>query len=652
MTMKNILLRLHTLCQYLPHLILIASLVTLVILSLMNRFDYLLRSLIVLLPLMIASIILIKNKEIIKNKPKLLCEDAYLNINISSANLIKIYFIVLSTVIGCFVFTQSRNWLFLILIVVLYCVIIFQIFAKNAQKSSIILFEIITTTTIVIITKFLSYDYYYWTTDLHIFSKYSSIILISGNIPPETITGMYGAFPLYTIFMTIISLFTNLIPLDAIHLAGPISILVISIIIVYYLTSYFSKSERISAIAALCYSLTPIVITYATHAVPRTFSTIAFLIVLYLFLCKKDLAKYAMWVIGGLCILYMTIVHHAQLMLIIPIMTIIILTYLLYRGRVSTGQKGLLILFYFIPLVYWIYNFLYRSIKIIEGKFIFQIDSGAALDFVESSNTGSNAYFFNIFASSVLVIFVIFGLYFMFSPKNIKYKIGFLCIPTLILFALFIPGILDISTFLADELQIERMRSVISPIFAVVMGIGCVVMINTINTHITNKNIGVWIAIVLCIFLVIASPIMIQTRDTEFFSNSTLFDERYFDNTELSLFQSISTYYSPGTPMITDYYVERYFPDDEHYSKYNMKYFSFEPLMQDLFLETNMQLSESYIIFRQNRYFSSVLPVATRTYNTRADLIHDDTQYQTFLRNTFEMSIIQENGYVKVYHTD
>lgn len=647
MNVNNIILTLHNMCQFIPHVALIASAVTITILIILGQIDLLIIALVILIPLICVSLFLIINKKNILNTSIRGVDELSLNFKLTSSNLIKIYGILLFVTITWFALTQSRNLVLLILIVLLYMVIIVQIFTKLPPYKLIII-ELILNTLLIILTKYLSYAYYFWSTDIHIFIKYISVLITSGNLPPSIITGIYDTFGTYIVYMGEATLLTNMAPLEIIHIIAPVGILSVSIVIVYYLAYHITDSKFISILSAFFYTLIPIVLSYTTYPVPRIYATLSCLIFLYLFLAKDNIPTTSKWIMGSIIIYYMTTVHHAQMLYIIPFITLICVGSL-YWKKFSRDQKGLLALVYLIPISYWVYSFLSSGVKIIQTMLILKIESGEALETVTVMSDLTTIIMNNI-ASAILIIFVLSGLYFMLSRNNLKTKIGYLSIPLLLLILVFIPGVLDISSIMMNSLQIERLRALISPFFAIVMGIGCVVIIQAINRDNKNKKKGGLIVIFMCIILIIASPIMIQAKDSELFTTTTFTDDRYFDDGDLSMLQIITTYYSENSELITDYFISRYFPDSVDYSRYNQKYYAFTEELPDLFSKDHVINQGGYIIFRYGRYFSTELFADNKNSDSRTILKYNYDQYWTFVKNTFNMSIVFENGETSIFH--
>lgn len=620
-------------------------------LAIAEKFQLLQYAIILLIPLVIICFVLIRQQKFIQYDDSAF-SDINFDIPISSCSLLKIYGILLLAVITWVMLTGSRGWVFLILIFLMYSVTILQIFAKKIIHTKTVLLELILTTTILVLTKIFSYPYYYGGTDVIAHSQIiSSLISTSGSIPTELSSG-YTNYLLYHIYVACTSLVSGLDIHTSVYIACAFPI-ILGIIFVYYLALYFSGSKRVSTIAALFYALTPIFLSYATGSMPRTMGTLAFVMVLYLLYHKTSLSLLSTSILTIIIVIYMTMVHHAQIPLFLLVVTLLCFIQILYRHQFTSAQKISILSIYSIPLLYYAYTYISNIIPIIKSNFFGTIESVEISETVEIVSEGFNSVVLITSVTSVIfLLLILFGLYYIISPvQNAKNTI-ILWPVILVLFLLYVPGIAESSALISSMEQIGRFRIVLAPLFAIVMGIGCVVLYNT-SIHVSHsKKTATVLIVILCMALVITSPIIENSKDSDVFSDSIFgLEMNYFDTTDIQMLNMVQTNVRSGSNIYSDFISGRYLPSSTSYSYTNQSFYSYSKYgMNDLFhLQGHLIPEDVYIMFRSDRFQSEVgILIATSrgAYSTKTERItaNDIDLVSTYNSNTYRTDMLYNNG--------
>ena len=646
---ENILDIFYRLSQYLPYAIIIVCLITGGYLIASAQPDLLFRAAIILVSLIIVSIILILQKKNIQN-PQILTSDVSLDTKIAPSFLFRIYGILFFAAIAWLLYSQSRDLVLLILIVLLYSVTIVQIFAKPLIKGKYILLELILTSALFEFSKIFCHAYYFGTVDIMPHSQMVAALLAGGGVVPLEIGWSYTYFNLLHISIAENSLLSGLDIYAASYAATTIPIL-ISVIFVYYISRYFTKSERISAVSAFFYLMIPGTLTYATEIMPMVLATMTFITFLYLFFQKGDkMPVITTWILGGILIGYMTLVHHMTIPLVFLVMVLIIVSCYFHNKSLTRDQKGLLILFFGIPIIYWLYTYLSMAIAVLNTRLLSQIEIGEMGSAVNIS-AEYLPYLLTIIVSSIMLVLILFGLYHLVSGKNRKLNILLLVPVALIFLVLFPNGIADISQLISVMLQVVRLRLVLGPIFAIIMGIGCVVIIHLLQKKISRKNIPVIIMIVVCILLVILSPVLSNAKDADIFYDSNLGGSTYFTEDDLELLSAIQAFIPYGSELYSDHRLGLYYSNNPNMQYYNLSYYGRPIGTLALFTEDLRDADMyPYVVFRHEMYDDGYLAVRYAAGDGKVIPVKPQIDYtNTLNKNLNDYLMIYENGLSSVY---
>ena len=359
--------------------------------------------------------------------------------------------------------------------------------------------------------------------------------------------------------------------------------------------------------------------------------------------------------------LYMVMTHHAQLPLALITMAVLCLGPLVYRRKITIGNLNVLIVFLSCIIGYLIYNYLGSIVGIVKTRLFAQVEAGVALDSVATSGEALSISLQSLIvflSASVMVIFVMIGLYMLITRVRRSDDLITLLPFTLLLFIAITPWVLDSIPFIYNSLQIYRFRLLFIPIFAVIMGFGCLSFLNIMQACKVKKWMGAAVVILLCLMLVVATPVMGMSRDNEAFSSVewvTSSGVFYFNDADDSLFNYISTSIPYGDSFSSDGFYAAYFPRYANYQYYNLPYYQGTLHMVGLFLVDGGAVTSHYIVFPQAKYLDEKreLRVGRREgAYVEAEFTYVSTSPEIdtlFSKNTYLMNLLYDSSVNQIF---
>ena len=648
------LFQVHKLLQYIPHLGIAASVLVIIALAVSGKWDLMLYALVLLIPVILVSIWFIRKKGVLPFESNALDTYCLSGLNMRQSVFIKLYGILFCLTIIWLTVTNARDGIFLALFVMLYGVAVVQIFLRKFD-AKLILLQLVITSLIHILTIQFCYYYYYAGGDSLPHNLMATSIVENGYLNFE-LFGVYGNYALMHISIAITSFLTSL-PINFAHWIAISIPLAIGSLFIYYIAHSLTSSKRIAVLSVFFYMMTPIVLNYIPSASPRTLATLAFVIILYFLLKNTTKNIIPTWISCAIMAIYMIMVHHAQLILLFAVMTVLVVTYYIYFRKLSRAQKGILVIFYTIPTLYYLFTYIASLVGILKTNFFGVLTS---TDITETAEVTSTTFGFTqillLSASVLLLIVILFGLYYLMLPQNLRNKAVILWPIALLLFAIFIPGVTDAFTMISMMEQIGRLQIVLAPIFAVVMAIGCLVLGYFIFNKCRSPKLVVIILIVFCVLLVIASPVISNSRDSSLFLGTDLgSSKQYFTASEISMFTYVEKNVSPGSGINADYAATRYFTTSQVMQSIGKPYYTFPAGTLELFTDDSTILNQnSYLIFRENEYstsgFSVTLYGGNNVGNNVEYLKYDNEEYHHILKNTYKMNTLYTMGDATILH--
>jgi hypothetical protein len=638
----------HKSCEYIPHLSIFAALLVMSLLIFIARYDLLLKASVVLIPLVLISIVLIRKKTEVQ-ATDFTREIILLDTGLRSGTLCKLYTILFISAIIWDLYSQSFDLPILIFVVLLYGVTIFQIFSRPKTSTKVILLELIATSILFEVSQIFSYPFSWPSIDILPHIQWATALINNGGLLPSDIIGDYTAFQLYHISLAVTAQITGLSVYVSSYLIT-IPMLIISCVFIYSIATYFTESEKIGQISALLYMFIPAVLFRSVCIQAQVPANMAYFLFLYLLFRKDSAHPIVIWVIGGITIVYMTLVHHMTMPLAFLITTILIVSYWLYNKQIEREKIGLIIIFYAIPTIYWIYTYIQTLIGYVNFRFLSPVESGDVTNIVSITTSVNFSYIFHTIISALMLILLYFCIYHLISKqhRNTKYIILLPCI--IVFLVLFLPNIVDISSMMSNMLLVMRWRIILAPLFAVALGIGCVVMGNILYQQFHSKKVAASLLIIFCMVMVIASPILCNASDNTAFVGTDLESRLHFTESDLSMYNAIGTYIPNGLDLYSDQRTSVYFSNNPSVETLGLSYYS-RPIGMSLLFEDIINTDRyPYIIYKRELYESGNLVVVyTVGDGMQTTILPSENTENTFMSNVYSHSQMYENGDSSIY---
>ena len=642
---------LHKMMRYLPHLAIVASLLVYAFFILTERYSSIFNLSLYLIPLIGISVVLIVNK-------KFSCDDSVALFNMSFKRLRNAHLIIFALTIICLGFGHD-GWVYLALMFVQYCLLLAQLFAKD-QSAKWIVAGVMLTTSILVLPQMLIPAYYCGDGDLLFHAGYAKTIIDMGTVATGY-GGVYESFNAYHILIAAFAETTGLAINVSLYLVSVAAVL-FSIPIVYVLAKYFTKSERIAAFAAFFYALLPMVLDSMLIPAPRVMASMAFFLIVYMLF--KHLAAYHLraLILSAILICYMVLVHHAQLIFIAAVTAGLLFGVLLYAKKLNWKMivGGLVVLA--VPVYVLVTRYGSSFASIIQNRLLGQIEGGNLSDIVIESTANAEmsvieqllsinfTHTLTVLASSVIIVFVFAGLYALLRNITVRKKICVILPLVLVTFVVFVPGIVDLFPTISDSFQVYRFRFVLSLFFAVVMGIGCLVLLN-LPAKKRGKAVSVVTVIGLCILLTMSSAFIGNSNSNEILCGVVnTYHEQYLDEECVSMFAHLQGVIPKGSPLYTDYEHARYPSTYGFESPFSSASYHTHQLFTDEAFSTK---GMKYVVFPYDKFERYGLSVA-KGYNEyleadRNTLFSDEKNTVIIQKNLYNHNLVFENENDKLY---
>lgn len=259
---------------------------------------------------------------------------------------------------------------------------------------------------------------------------------------------------------------------------------------------------------------------------------------------------------------------------------------------------------------------------------------------------------FSFISTAMLIVFILFGIYCLLSPKMMNKKIAVFGMFGIVLTLVFAPHAAEIvESWLSADLELDRLRLVISPVYAVIMAVGCAVIATLLSSRKPRSSSkGIAVVTLLCIALVVASRVLAESRDSTVFDGWMIADTDYFTESEIAALETVEMYVPAGSSVYSDYRVMRYYPSSKGYLNYDMTYLSFKKGGDKLYSErVGASGMAEYVIMRDWRYEESGLSCVDSSGDT-VKIYPNDVSLVIFSENTFVMNGVYSNNGVVLLH--
>ena len=644
---------LHKMMRYLPHLAIIASLLVYAFFILTERYSSLFNLSLYLIPLIGISIVLIVNK-------KFSCDDSAALFNISFKRLRNAHLIIFALTIICLGFGHD-GWLYLALMFAQYCLLLAQLFAKD-QSSKWIVAGVMLTTSILVLPQMLIPAYYCGDGDLLFHAGYAKTIIDMGTVTTGY-GGGYESFCAYHILIAAFAEATGLAINISLYLVSAAAVL-FSVPIVYAMAKFFTKSERIGAFAAFFYALLPMVLDSILIPAPRVMASMAFFLIVYMLFKFLTRYRWRALLLSVILICYMVLVHHAQLIFIAAVTAGLLFGVLLYAKKLNWKVivGGLVVLA--VPVYVLLTRYGSSFASIIQNRLFEQIAGGYLGKIkIESTINGDMGvieqllsinleYTMICLTSSVIIVFIFAGLYSLLRNITSRKKICIILLLVLATFVVFVPGIVDLFPTISESFQIYRLRYVLSLFFAIIMGIGCLVLLN-LSMERKKRAVSCAVVIGLCMILITSSAFVTNSMNNEIFCGTlNTYHEPYLETGDIAMFDILANvvpYHDESSKLYSDY---------EH-ARYPSIYGSENPFIStsyhtyQLFTKPDSVEGMIYVLFPYDKYDRYGLSIANG-YNEylEADrnIFHSTDEATKILEENIKgYNVIYENEFDRLY---
>ena len=480
--------------------------------------------------------------------------DIYFPLSLSTKSLTYLFGIFyISSLVVLLLSLGDRPWYYFIFILMLYFLVVLQIFSKNVS-SSLILVESFLIMINLIYSVTLNYDFYFGTTDIlpHIF--FSELIAFSGQIIPASLSD-YAYFPLYHILVAEASeLFNTSTKTSLFLITAPIY--AITIIFLYYLFNFITNNRQISLLSCLLFSASSIVLYYGANVITRTMAFIMFVILIYLIFSvnfKKD--KLSLKILSVIVMIFLTLVHNVSFPQIVLLLVVLFVSEYMI-GSHKYISKPFFVLFNVTFVSYWFYVaylFVQRSLtpRLQSQLWDSMVLTAGGAEVLQEGLIS----LIGLLDKSIFLFFALIGIGFLLKNYKNNYAsvLGLFAFLTLIFY---IPNPLNTIWQLNVLFRIDRFMLLVSPFMAFVMGYGMYIFWNYISKYVPKKLTSFFVIFLLFSVFVLISPIY-SIGDSSLLGKDA--EHQYFTFDELRGFEHISNYSPINSSIYTDYYTTRFF---------------------------------------------------------------------------------------------
>lgn len=444
----------------------------------------------------------------------------------------------------------GNSWIYPALVVLLYVIILIQIFSGETSKV-MVLSEIMLTQAGFIWGSVKKYDFYFGGTDIMPQQFMATITYLSGHVlPPEF--GGYTDFPLYHIFVAECSHVVGLdIETVIFSFTWPIS--VISVIFVYYIFLNTVRNEQIALLTSLIYSMSAIGLTHSIYMIPRSLAFVGFLMLLY-FMTSSNRFKnpYAKCILITIIAVYTVLVHQVSILLIIALFCLLIVCeWFVDHEKYVTDMSFLFILV--ISVGYW----MYVAFSFARSTFTSRLDTNLwenpvvirATDLLPADPMVTWSYYINSIGTEILLFFAVLAIGYLLWRKKHDYLTVF-ALFALITLVVYVPNPLHMVWQLESLIAINRFELFMGPFMGLIMGAGVYIL----SQYLLRAKIPVN---AICILL-IGIIFLYSSSTTGLLKIDPSINRDNFNSDEVEGLDFVYRYVPYGSTIHTDYFSQRY----------------------------------------------------------------------------------------------
>jgi hypothetical protein len=530
---------------YLPYFVLLLTIVGVSVAFFLQTPDWALKGVYLVFPVLLASYIL----QFIRKKDLAL----HNTVTIYSGNrkcLLTLFVCLFSISLVILAAGFGNSWVYPALIVLLYVVILIQIFSNRTSKVTL-LSEIMLTQAGFIWSSVQKYDFYFGGTDIMAHQFMATITHLSGRVLPPKFGG-YTDFPLYHIFVAECSHVLDLnIETIIFSFTWPIS--VIGVIFVYYIFLHIVRNEQIALLGGLIYSMSAVGLTHSIYMIPRSLAFVGFLMLLYIMTSSNWLKNpYVKCACVTLIGVFIVLVHQVSILLIIALLSLLVVCELFVgHEKYVTGPS--FILLSAISVGYWIYV----AFSFAQSTFMSRLDADRwenpvvirAADLLPTDPMTTWSYYINSIGSEIFLFFAIIAIGWILWRKKSDY-LTVLALFALVTLVLYVPNPLHMIWQISQLLAVNRFNLLLGPFMALIMGMGMYILSKYLITAKIHIN-SICILLIAVIFLYGSSTTGLLEIDPSINRES-------FNSDEIQGLDFVNKHVPYGSTIHTDFYNWRY----------------------------------------------------------------------------------------------
>jgi len=515
--------------------------------------------------------------------------------------LLALYSVLFTFSVLAIAFTQYRPLVYFVVITLIATVIFLQLFSEKISPT-VILLEIVLLSLNMIFGVTLKYLLYFGGTDIlgHLF--FAEVTYLSGHVIPSDLDLSYTYFPLFHIFISEAAQVTGLTLSKVYFVVTGLSYTII-IPILYIMFEKILKNKRLSLFICLLYATTSIVIYYGPYMVTRVMAFVGFVMLLYLFYSREHYRgrghSMSYSVILTLVALFLTLVHQVSLPQILALL-LLLLFFEYFTGVRACLKIRELLLISVLFMGYWLYAAWSFTEEVIKShtapKYFEEV-------VIKSSIQPENVAYFlqNNIDVAIFLFFALIGIGVVLKYQKKSY-VATLALFSLTSLALYVPNPIQTMWQTMTLFRFDRFMLLLSPFMAFIMGYGVYVTLR----YPFKKKSNTYLTLIVTLALIGIFTLSSATNSLNAPDCADLWQEestRFFQETDLMIFDFVENYVPNGGAIYSDYFVARYFSPRDYFQTADalgLKYYSSNMIKTD-FIDSYA----GYVIFREGEYLKS-----------------------------------------------
>ena len=621
MNIRDILIR--KLAIIFPYILFIVSGAGFIYALTMRGKEYAFKSLIYVIPVLLAGIILLILRNRKANRISIQIKDK--SINYVHIFLVTILLLIVSVII--LFSSPTRPWAYFVVVSLTSGLIFAQIiYERPLWTDYLIIFQIILLSLDLIWGVTLKYPLYFGDTDILIHLSYVQTILQTGRTSSIGLDYLY--FPLFHILNAMGVEITDLSIKNGLFIFFGISWQV-GILFAYLIFKKLSNSRIFSLSACLLLATSQQIIFYGMYAITRSLAYVMVLCWIYLILGKP---KFKYVLLSFITISALILIHHATVLFFLPIIIIIYVFQILFT-RDKLGKSGIQLLpILFLTICFFAYIF-YIAYSFTNPtanewfKIIITPDHN-----IVTSSISNTTWLISIYFSFVLLISLI-GIGTAF--KNDKFggtdgNIIGIAFASVIFLLFYISGPLNLIPSVESGL-IYRFQLLVAPFIIYIIAYGFNHLISfeqDVRSYVLKRRTQIPLfTLALIVIMIFFSTISISNGDdNSYILRTSNIGSEYFSNSELASFSFVEDNCNSNSNLYGDYQTAR-----------NKLFFNDFPNTYEIKGGDISYIADGYLVFRSGEL--------QKTGGLKFSLsgYPEDVNYQYNLENSNTQSNIVDN---------